>query len=158
MNNLIVEPTLQLLDFRLDDVQVCIELQYVIKILPLVYLDSVPGSPAYLAGLMNIAGRSIPVIDLAIRLGLQRVAPYSLDSSILLCKKGQHLAGMIVDKVLDLLCVKSSALQMNTEFNDADSLFLAAVSAKNDFSLLVNMNKILPIEFAENKSDSMGLT
>jgi chemotaxis signal transduction protein len=50
----------------------CVPLENIKKILPLVSLDKVPGGPVWLAGLMNIHENIIPVIDIAIRTGMNR--------------------------------------------------------------------------------------
>ena len=102
MRESLIKNKLQVLHFVIQNMRLCVELQYVDKILPLVWLEAIPGSPLYFVGMINYAGKSVPVIDLAIRLGLNRSQSYSLDTPIILCSAGIHQTGMIVDKIISL--------------------------------------------------------
>jgi purine-binding chemotaxis protein CheW len=134
--------TLQILHFKIQAVRFCVELHYVNKILPLVELENVPGSPAYVAGLMNIAGQSVPVIDLALRLGLKRCQPYHLDTPVILCADKAEQLAMIVDEIQGLDLVEKDILQMNKEFNKPTSMFKGTLTFKQEVSLLIDMNKV----------------
>ena len=59
---------LHILQILMQHIHLCIPLQYIIKVFPLMELKEIPGTPPYCAGLMNVRGESIPVIDLALRL------------------------------------------------------------------------------------------
>ncbi len=142
MPNLPIKYKLQVLHFLLQNVRFCMDVQYIEKILPLVFLETVPNSPAYLAGLMNLTGKSIPVIDLAMRLGFTPNKPYRLTTPILLCTDGAQ-AGLIIDEVLGLADVEEEIMQMREEFNNASSLFIAAIALDTGVSLLINMERIL---------------
>jgi purine-binding chemotaxis protein CheW len=133
---------LYLLHFLVQDTRICIELNSIVKVLPLVHLKAVPTSAPYLAGLMNLAGDSIAVIDLAMRIGLNRKKSFTLDMPILLCSDGQKQFGLIIDEVIGLELANQSALQKHDEFNDPNSPFIASVNFKNDLSLLLNIKAI----------------
>lgn len=143
------------LHFLLRNVRICIDLHNVDKVMPLTLLENVPGSPPYLVGLMNLAGKSIPVIDLAMRLGLTRDQPYSVDTPIILCTDhtGAHQAGMIVDKIIEITEVNKDHLQMHADFDKPDSAFLAIISMESELSLLININHILTISLIADKTD-----
>ncbi|KTD72524.1 chemotaxis protein CheW [Legionella tucsonensis] len=76
---------LTVLHFLLHDTQVCMDLHYIEKILPLPMLEIVPSCPTYFVGLMNLKNKCIPVLDLAICTGLTRNEEYPLNIPILLC-------------------------------------------------------------------------
>src|SRR5579871_1770841 len=105
MEDEIERPKLQVLHFLVSNVRMCIDLKYIKKVLPLVQLERIPGSPVYLVGLLNLAGKSIPVIDLAMRLGLHRHQAYTIDMPILICFDNEHEVGFIIDKVLGLATI-----------------------------------------------------
>jgi len=136
---------LQVLQFLSQNLRICVDIKYVDKVLPLVFLEAVPGGPLYLAGLMNLAGKSVPVIDLAMCFGLERKSPYSLDAPILLCSDNLHQAGIIVEKILGLSDIEENSIQMRSEFNKPESPFIASITSKNKLSLLVNMPFILSV-------------
>lgn len=138
--------SLQVLNFIVQDAYISLNLQYVEKILPLMMIEKVPNCPAYLVGLLNLSGKSLPVVDLAIRLGMARQEPYSLDVPILLCSHGAHQAGFIVDNIIGLMNIETDELQLFDDFNKLHSLFSASIRLQNRLSLLLNMELLLPVE------------
>jgi purine-binding chemotaxis protein CheW len=134
-----------LLHFLTQNVRVCIELQYVEKVLQLMMLEPVPGGPDELAGLLNLAGKSIPVIDLALYLGLSRDKLYLLNTPILICSLDSHQIGIIVDDVLGLENVLNNDFQMRGEFDATNSPFSAVVTIENELSLLINVHCLMDV-------------
>lgn len=47
-----------------DDKRYALESQKVVEVLPLVFLETLPHSPEYIAGIFNYRGKIVPVIDL----------------------------------------------------------------------------------------------
>jgi purine-binding chemotaxis protein CheW len=70
----------------------------------------VPGSPAHLAGIVQIRGRVIPVVDLRVRFGLPAIEA-TLDSRIVVGKDGDRAVGLLVDSAREVL--KLSADQVS---------------------------------------------
>jgi len=137
---------LQILHFQSQDVHFCMDLGFIKKVLPLVSFEAIPGAANYVAGLINIAGRSITVIDFGLCIGLSRQRPYTLDTPILICGNEKQEFGMIIDKVIDLVTIEKKSLQMKEQFDKTDSPFIATVVLENRLALLVNMNEILSID------------
>lgn len=155
MDKITRDQPLRVLHFLLEDTRLCIDLQYLDKILPLVLLEPVPNSPAYVTGLLNLAGKTIPVIDLAIRLGMQRSTPYSVDVPILLCSYQTYQACFVVDHILEMEQVDPMSLQMHDDFDNPDSFFCGAIAANENMSLLIDISRILPIEINNEVPNSM---
>lgn len=135
--------TLQVFHFFVKNISLCVDLKYVKKVLPLVSLEMIPGSPPYFAGLMNLAGKSVSVIDLSMRLGLTRKQSYSLDTPILLLADESQELGIIVDNILGLVEVSEEMLQTHHEFNKPDSPFLAVINLKNELSLFLDAKYVI---------------
>ena len=135
--------SIQLLEFMLNDVYACIDINIINKALPFPLLEVVPGSQRYLAGLMNYAGESIPIIDLAMRLKLERSESYSLDTPILLCSHENKKMGIIVDKIIGLSHVAQDSLQMNNHFISPNSPILGSVVIGSKISLLIDIEYIM---------------
>ena len=140
----------QVMHFLLQDSQLCVDLLYLDRILLLPQLEVVPCSPPYVVGLMNLAGTSIPVIDLRLRLDLSRDQNYSLNTPILLCVHENHQAGILVDHILELADVNSDSIQYPEEFNTPNSPFSATIAYQSHFSLLINVEVILASIFSIN--------
>lgn len=146
---------LQVLHFIANDIQICIDIQYLIKILPLPLLEPLPNSPSYVVGLMNVAGKSIPVIDLLIRLGLPRTQAYTLDTPILLCKSGTQQIGMAVDKVLGLNSISTAELQITAELNVENSPFTATIMMEDKSVLLMDIPRVLAINLVHTDNEAI---
>lgn len=69
-----------------------------------------PRVPAYVAGVVNLRGAILPVIDLAARLGWQSTEPTPRHAMIVTQVRGQA-RGLIVDSVSDIVTVAAEALQ-----------------------------------------------
>lgn len=147
MNDLTIDKTFTLLHVLLQNIHVCIDVVYAKRVLPLVLLESVPSSSPYLVGLMNLEGVTIPVIDLSMCLGMPRSEPYKLDITIILCSDGNQDIGIIVDKVIGLIDVFESDLQMRSDFKNSDSPIQAIVPVQTELSLILNMRRLLAINF-----------
>ncbi len=151
------ETKLKLLQFLVQGVHLCMDFHYIERVLPLPLLEKVPAGPLYLAGLMNLRGQSIPVIDLALRLGLTRDLEYSLNTPILLCSDNSHQVGLIIDKIFGMIDVEEKSIQMHEEFVRNHSPFLGAVTLDAGVSLLINTSQILAFSLTgENKEFNLG--
>lgn len=140
-----------LLQFFVQEIRICMDLQYVKKVFLLPLLQQIPQSPDYVAGLINIEGQSVPVVDLILQLGLSRTEPYLADTPIILCSDECHQVGMIVDKIQDLGAL-SEGLQMTEEFAKPTSPFHGVVSVNGDLSLLLNIERVLDVVLSSNDS------
>lgn len=151
MNSETQTETIQLLHFKIQETYACLNLKIVKKILPLLALEKIPESPDYLVGLLNFAGESVPVIDLAWRLNLMNHARYNLDTPIILCDNGTNVAGLIVDNIVGITSVSKQKLQKKKEFQESSSPFLAAVEIDSNLALLINPDIILNVTFTESR-------
>ncbi|TAN47186.1 MAG: chemotaxis protein CheW [Methylococcaceae bacterium] len=138
-------PSRQLLHFKVLDIDLCLDLQRVLKILPLVAWQVVPEGPPYLRGLVNIRGNCLPMIDLAARLGLGRI-PLSLDTPMLWCQSGEAQAVLLISSVSGGIAVAADALQMQPLFGEGSAPYLAAVVQPEGTALLLDMQRVLDIE------------
>ena len=69
-----------------------------------------PRVPHYVAGVVNLRGTVLPVIDLAARLGWQPSEP-SPRHAIIVTQMGGQACGLIVDAVSDIVTLPADALQ-----------------------------------------------
>jgi purine-binding chemotaxis protein CheW len=120
----------------------CMDIKYVIKVLPLMRLEPVPLGPIYTAGMMNLAGKSIPVLDLAMMLNLPRTESYTMNMPVLLCANGAEEIGVIVDAVSGLALASETEIQVNDEFKHASSPFSGTINFDSRLSFLLNMQNL----------------
>jgi purine-binding chemotaxis protein CheW len=128
---------LQVLMFRAGAMLICIDVQYVQRTISLVALQAMPGSAAYVAGIMNLARSSVPVIDLAIRIGLPS-SPYTLDTPIMVCVHGQQCIGVIVQDIIGIQTLHGQDRQLTSEFSRYGAAFCASAHTEHGMALLLD--------------------
>lgn len=98
---------MQFLIFHLDKDSYAMATAGLTRVLPLMELKSLPQAPSFVAGLMNLHGQTVPVLDLC-RLACGRPHTARFDTRILLMEysprgvqahSAPHLLGLIAEKV-----------------------------------------------------------
>lgn len=133
----------QALNFYIQNINICADLQYINRALLLPMLDPVPDGPDCLAGLLNLSGKGIPVIDLSIDMKIKRSESYSLNTIVLICKNNNNQMGIIVDKVMGIESVDKNNFQLANDFDDKNVLFNAIVPIGEKLSLFLDINDLL---------------
>ncbi len=108
--------------FRLADRVYGIELATVREIIPQRPATRLPGAPPFVAGLINVRGTIVTVIDLAWRLAGRAAAA---GGSVILVDHGTKVVGLAVDEVLDVQRVADGSLSAATEATTALGLVSA---------------------------------
>ena len=67
-------------------------------------------APKHVLGVINLRGTVIPVIDMALRLGLEAIDPTERSAIIVASIRGQ-LVGLLVDNVSDMVTVTEDEIQ-----------------------------------------------
>jgi len=62
----------------------------------------VPGTPQYVAGLVQVRGRLVPVVDLRTRFGLDRTE-HTLDRRVVVVQSQGRVAGLLVDSAREVI-------------------------------------------------------
>lgn len=90
------------------------EAEYVIPATAVLQMESftgateVPGVVPWVAGVVQVRGRVIPIIDLRARFGLPRVSP-TIESRFLVVRRGARTLGLLVDSARDVVRIESSS-------------------------------------------------
>jgi purine-binding chemotaxis protein CheW len=115
----------QLVVFRLAGSTYGIELDVVREIVPFRGATRLPGAPSNVAGLMNVRGSIITVIDLGAQL---EGTPSARDrASVMLVEHGGKVVGAAVDEVLDVR--RSADVELDDAAGNTDITVEAAVRA-----------------------------
>jgi purine-binding chemotaxis protein CheW len=104
----------------------------------------VPGAPSYVAGLVQVRGRLLPVVDLRVRFGLETVAR-TLDHRVVVVQSGTRVAGLLVDSAREVIQIDEAAFEKPPELIERQSAgFVKSIAtvAKRLF-LLVDVPRIL---------------
>ena len=97
-----------------------------------------PRVPHYVAGVVNLRGTVLPVVDLAARLGWRATEP-TPRHAIIVTQLGQQVGGWIVDSVSDIVTVPDQTLQAPPPGVGNDSVvpFLEGLAAIEDKMVMV---------------------
>lgn len=117
---------LELISFEIGGQEFCIDVCSVREIRGWTPTTSVPQTPDYVLGVINLRGAIIPVLDLGRRLGLGTTEPSSRHV-IVVIEEGTRIAGLLVDGVQETFQLDASLLQtapvmdsdINHQFVDA---------------------------------------
>lgn len=104
----------------------------------------VPGAPAYVAGIVQVRGRLVPVVDLRTRFGLGPIE-HSIDRRVVVVQVGKRIAGLLVDSAREVVHIAHSAFEKPPEIFDQESAgFIKGVAtiAKRLF-LLVDVPRVI---------------
>ncbi len=99
----------ELLSFRVGDQEYSVDIMSVREIRGWTRATSLPHSPAYVRGVINLRGTVLPVIDLAQRLGLPS-GELTDRNVIIVVHVGGRIVGLLVDAVSDILSIPEEEL------------------------------------------------
>ena len=145
-----LEDERQLVCFRMLREEYGIDIMQVREIIRLEAITEVPGAPPFVAGIVNLRGNVLPVVDLRLRFGRGR-GERSEQNRILVVEIEGRTTGLIVDAVSEVLRVPESQIEPTPQILDhgAAGRYLAGI-AKLDGGrrtiILVNTDTVLQAE------------
>jgi purine-binding chemotaxis protein CheW len=113
----------------------------VIEILRMVAVTPLPESPPWIAGILNLRGKGVPVMDLRHRLGLP-VLPADVNAHIVVLEVRGQLLGLIADEVIEILLLSRDALQPVDRLPGATQLFSALAHAGQRLILVFDLDRL----------------
>lgn len=124
----------RLLLFRIGDLACAVAAATVREILPLQRATRIPGAPGPVAGLINVRGELVTLVDGARLLGRDAGAG---GGSLVLLQWGAAAVALAVDEVLDLVHPSSAELSARDELIGLDPTVVQAVGRHADRSFVV---------------------
>ncbi len=95
--------------FRLGRQAFGLPVEPVVQIIPMLTITHLPEMGDSVAGVINVRGQAVPVIDMRRHIGLTQ-APVLLHTPIILMRMGSAVVGLMVDHMLDVLTVPQADL------------------------------------------------
>lgn len=107
-------------------------------------ITSVPDSPAYIEGVINLRGKIVSVIDLRKRFGENQIVSHK-KNRILVVESNGRLTGLIVDSASDVLKIPSEDVEAPpVVFQEGGLNCVTGLGKyKNRLIVLLDMNKLL---------------
>ena len=138
------------LTFVLSKEEYGIEILKVREIIGVIGITPVPQTPDYLKGVINLRGKVIPIIDLRLKFSMPE-DEYTQETCIIVVEVNNAQIGVVVDKVSEVIDIKSKDLEENPQFGQGiDTNFIFAFGKiKEKIIILLDIDKVLSSEESE---------
>jgi len=148
------------LTFKLVDEEYGLEILKVREIIGLLPITSLPKTPVFVRGVINLRGKVIPVIDLRLKFEMDSTADTDQTCIIVVDvtgKNGSIQVGILVDSVSEVLDIKGEDIEEAPTFGtNVDTAFILGMAkAKGAVKILLNIEKVLTTAELEHVS-SLG--
>ena len=138
--------------FFVGDNEYCIDIMSLREIRSWTAPTSLPDSPPYVRGVINLRGAVVPIVDLALRLGLTP-AEKTERSVIMITNIGDQMIGLSADAVSDILSIEQADIQAPPQMSaQTDNYFISGlVAMENRMISIMDPLRILP-----NKTETVA--
>jgi purine-binding chemotaxis protein CheW len=130
---------------QLDEQQFALYLPAVIEAIRMVKLTPMPGVSTALAGLLNLRGLIVPVMDLRVLLGLEQ-RRYDENTPIILLEFETRKRGLIVDAISEVIKVAGNLVQAPSGLVPHSEYIAAIVRAESGLMMVLDHTKLLKFE------------
>ena len=103
------------LTFQLKDEEYGLEILKVREIMGIMDITTVPQTPPYVKGVINLRGQVIPVIDLRLKFGMEE-GTYDKRTCIVVVNVDGLQMGIVVDTVSEVMDIESSDIEATPSF------------------------------------------
>lgn len=135
----------EFLSFRIGESEYSVEIMSVREIRGWTKTTSLPHAPRFVRGVINLRGTVLPVVDLAMRLGLDETEPEDRNV-IIVVDVGSRVMGLRVDAVSDILSFTRDQLQPPPDVaTSSNAPFVKALTILDDRMVrLLDLEVVLP--------------
>jgi purine-binding chemotaxis protein CheW len=108
----------------------------------------IPQTPLHVLGVLNLRGAIVPIIDLRMRLGMERVAYNALTVIIVLSVEldsGRRDIGVVVDSVSDVIDIDTASLKPPPNLGmQADTAYIQGLTTVADhMTMLLDIDRLI---------------
>ncbi len=137
--------TRELISFRVGEQEYCVDIMAVREIRGWSPATTLPQSPSYMRGVINLRGAVLPIMDLAVRLGMPMVEP-TVRSVFIVVQADSRTVGLLVDAVSDILSVSDEMCQPTPDIAcDAVRSFVRGIiSIEGRMISEISLDRLLP--------------
>ena len=135
------------LAFILDNESYGIEILRVREIIGLMDVTTVPQTPEYMKGVINLRGKVIPVIDLRLKFSMQE-KEHTDETCVIVVEVNNTSIGIIVDSVSEVLEITRGEIEESPHFGqDIDTSYIMGLGkVKEKIVILLDIEEILSSE------------
>jgi len=146
------------LTFFLEQEEYGIGILKVKEIIGMMAITSVPRTPEFIKGVINLRGKVIPIIDLRLKFDMEAIS-YSERTCIIVVEMDSQVStvqiGIVVDAVSEVLNIRDDEIEdapafgtkLNTDY------ILGMAKMEGGVKILLNIDKVLSTEEIEGLED-----
>jgi len=143
------------LTFTLDSEEYGIGILKIKEIIGMMPVTSVPQTPEYVKGVINLRGKVIPVMDLRLRFGMESMEYNERTCIIVVEIRGQSgnvLIGTVVDSVSEVLNIKGMDIEDTPTFGSKlnTDYILGMAKMEGGVKILLDIDRVLSAEEVES--------
>jgi len=131
--------TLEIISFHLSDQVFSVDIMSVREIRGWAPVTPLAHSPRHVLGVINLRGTVIPVIDMAIRLGLDPIKPTER-SAIIVADVRKQLVGLLVEYVSDMITVSTEQMQSVPEIGSSEIQNMTSAVISQDDQMISHLD------------------
>lgn len=130
--------------FRLDDQRYALPLEQVDRVIRMTALTSVPGAPVWIAGLLNLHSKVVPVLNLRVRFNLtdKEIDP---DDHLILIRAHEKTLAVMADVVEGVQAVRQSQVVPPPHSMDEKQVVRGVVQSSGALILVLESTELEPI-------------
>ncbi|MCB9060449.1 MAG: chemotaxis protein CheW [Halobacteriovoraceae bacterium] len=140
------------LEVSILDKKYCIPLKDVREVVPRFEISTVPLTPKYFKGLINLRGRILSVIDLGHRLNYKDIEVVPKMTCIVIVSIGGIEIGVLVEEVLCVCSIEDKDIE-EVSTNDKNNEFITGIiktDNSGELRFLIDLSKALDIKIIQS--------
>jgi purine-binding chemotaxis protein CheW len=132
------------LTFALADEEYGLEILKVREIISMSEITSIPKTPEYVKGVINLRGKVIPVIDLRLKFKMDEIA-YTDETCTIVVNVNDVEMGIIVDHVSEVLDIAAGDIEDAPEFGASVNIdfILGMGKAADRVTILLDISRVI---------------
>lgn len=136
--------------FQVGEVRYAVPLSFIAQIIRFENATVVPLAPSFIEGILNLGGEVVPVINVRLRFGLDRVEITRRNRVVVVERDGRKY-GLLVDGVKEILELDESSVVSGAAslFGMKPELVLGIAKIRGDLVVILDIEKLLSLP-AEN--------
>ena len=145
------ESSSQYLTFMLGNEYYGVDILRVQEIKGWTPVTTIPNTPNYIKGVLNLRGTIVPIIDLRTKFNLENIEYTALTVIIVLSiqsSQRNHVAGVVVDSVSDVLNVSPVDIKPTPELGSEinTDFILGMATTDNQMAMLLDIDKMMSLD------------
>ena len=137
----------QFLTFTLNNEEYGIEILKVREIIGVMDITTVPQTPEFMKGVINLRGTVIPVVDLRLKFSMPE-EEHTQETCVIVVETNSSQVGIMVDSVSEVLNIQNGEIEETPSFGQGiDTDFIMGLGkVKERIIILLNIEQILSSE------------